>query len=227
MNRIRKINNIYQVLSTPNLPMAPGMEIISGNWEDAHLKGFCVKDYDNLSDAQMDAFSQADIDWHKLVGMHIDFYHMITKKIKSILDAHRFIYEIDTRLMTPDDLKNITFDRVIKFGSRFTLTYDMNDIVNITIINPWTDNLKEMVSILKKSPELNIRNMEVFDGKITHIVGTTPLGTMYEIKLWPTVIHNWAKWQQVNCVKNMEHMKKMYDESLKLQKDIDKGMRIR
>lgn len=227
MNRIRKINNIYQVLSTPNLPMAPGMEIISGNWEDAHLKGFCVKDYDNLSDAQMDAFSQSDIDWNKLVSMHIDFFHIIKKKITSILDAHRFIYEIDARLTTPDDLKNITFDRVIKFGSRFTLTYDMNDIINITIVNPWTANLKEMVSILKKNPDLHIKNTEIFDEKITHIIGMTPLGTMYEIKLWPTIIHNWAKWQKINCVKNMEHMKHMYDRSLDLQKNMDNGLRIR
>ena len=227
MNRIRKINNVYQVLHTPALQLEPHMELIAGNWEDPHLKGFYVKEFDSLADAQMEAFSQADIDWNKLVSMHADFYSYIVNQIKTVLDQHKFIYEIDERLMKPEELKHITFDRVINFGGRYTLTYNMNDIVNIVITNPWSKNLKEMAVILNNTPDLHIKKINVFDDVVVRLIGITPLGTTYEIKLWPTIIHNWAKWQQVNNETNMKHMKQLYNKTLKLQNTIDSDIRIR
>jgi hypothetical protein len=225
MNRIRVINNTFQVLETPNLVYDGDMGLLVGGWNDPTLRGFCVKEFNTLEEAQCVAFRQSDINWYKLVSMHVDAYHLICKKVESVLAKHKFIYNIDKRLANPDDLKDITFDRVIKLGKRFSLTYDMNDIINITISNPWTENLREMANILKRA--LGMSRIDIVNGKIFHLIGKTDLGTTYEIKLWPTVVHNWAKWQNINCSKDNMAIKKMFEDVMKLQETIDNSLRIR
>jgi hypothetical protein len=227
MNRIRKINNTYQVLLTPSYATELNMELMVGNWSDPHLKGFYVKEFSTLQEAQHEALKYGNIEWDKLVRIHIDFFHIIKKKIKKILDEYKFIYELDAHLTSPNELKDTMFDRVIQFGNRFSLTYDLNDIMMIRIVNPWTKNLEEMCKILKKHKDLNLFSEKVVDKKIFHLIGKTTLGTTYEIKLWPTTIHHWAQWQKINKIKNTDNMKSFYDKTLKLQHLIDNDIHIR
>ncbi len=48
MNRIRKINGIYQVLLTPNIRISPDSSLILGLFEDSSLRGFSIVDFDNM-----------------------------------------------------------------------------------------------------------------------------------------------------------------------------------
>lgn len=223
MNRIRKINNIYQVLHTPDTYLTPSMEMLIGKWDDDNFIGFHVKEYTNLYEAQCDAYQHADIQWYKLVSMHVDSYHKIRKIIKDYLDVGGYIYEYDTRLATPEELKDITFDRIIR-NQRFTLTHNMNDIINISISNPWTQNVKMMANYLKNIKELRIKYIKIYDNKVYHLIGKTDLGTIYEIKLWPTLIYNWAKWQIKN--NNDDIIKDSYKKIILSQNDLDNGIII-
>lgn len=228
MNRIREVNGKYQVLHTPNFGVAPTMEIIAGNWEDSHLRGFKIEEYPTLSDAQMAAFRMPDLDWYELVRMNVDHFHQLHRIIKQDLQDHKFIVDIKPNLMDPATLKDTTFRRATKLGERFTLTYDMNDIISFCIVNPWSKNLNEIAKVLKYDPRLRIRHIKSYD-KMIHLIGTTELGTMFEIKLWPTIMYQWA-------LRNHRHYddsglddtpKKFYQDCLKLQDKIDMDVRVR
>lgn len=221
MNRIREIDGIYQVLITPTLDLAPDMELMIGNWEDKNLKGFRIKEFDNLQDAYYYSAEYPDINWVKLVRMHKDFYNIIGQKVRKILDSYNFTYNIETRLIEPKDLKATVFKRVINEGSRFSLTYNLNDVVSVVITNPWYSNLLDMEKALKGIRDLRVRKI-IKKGKIISLVGSTDLGTMYEIKLIPSLIHHTLKWQDKHKVYNKKIVSDMY----KTQKLIDSGEKL-
>ena len=131
MNRIRKIGDTYQVLITPSIVSDASIGLMYGNWTDADLKGFCIKAYDDLADAQCEALRLPDINWKRIVSSHVDFFKDIKQKVSNLLDKYNLIYEMKATIVQPDDLKNTLFDRVIKFGDRFSLSHHMNDIISI------------------------------------------------------------------------------------------------
>ena len=128
-------------------------------------------------------------------------------------------------IVQPDDLKNTLFDRVIKFGDRFSLSHHMNDIISISIINPWSSNLQFMSRILMNSKLRIIDRVNV--DKLIHLVGLTPTGTTFEIKLWPTVIYNWSEWSRLSCNSSKDNIQKIYENAMKTQECIDKSKVIR
>lgn len=195
MNRIRPYNGNYQVLYTPNLVIAPSMELVIGNWEDEHFRNFYIKEFPTLPDAQCAAFQLPDLDWYKLVRIHVDYFHHLSKLIGDVLSQHRFIVDYKPNLMDPQVLKEVTFNRVMQLGNRFNMTYGMNDIISFCIVNPWTANLTEIADVLASVPQLRIRRKRTYDGKMIHLIGYTELGSTYEIKLWPTVLYQWVTWK--------------------------------
>lgn len=233
MNRIRykSESDTYQVLLTPHLKFSPSMELLVGNWDDEHLRGFSIENYRTLPEAQCLALRLPDIDWYKLVRMHVDHYHILSKMVIDIAATHH--YQVDTypRLMSPEELKEVTFNRVENLGNRFGPTYGMNDIISICIVNPWTKNLKELADVLITIPELRIKRKQVYHDKIIHLVGLTELGTTYEIKLWPTFLYNWGKWvyehRYQNQNKSKEALDKLFTDSLNLQTQVDNGLILR
>lgn len=194
MNRIRKIeNDKYQVLITPTHRFDSGFELMIGNWTDEHLRNYGIKQFDTLEDAMELAYLYADISWEKLVLFHKDVYQQLNKIIKQHLDKHSFIVEYEPTILTPDQLKNIMFDRVLNHGNRFRLKYNLNDVIGFHIINPWSNNLAEIANILKL--DFNLRITKISDNYgVIKLIGQTTIGTTYEIVLWPTLIAQWAKW---------------------------------
>ena len=231
MNRIRLKNNTYQVLHTPNLVIFPAMELMVGNWEDDMLQGFYVEEFTTLEEAQCSAFQMPDIDWYRLVRMNVDHFHKYNRKISHFLKKFNFFANIDPHLMTPEELKNVTFDRVLNFGERYSTTYDMNDIITYNIIDPWSKNLFRIADSLEKIPSLRIFNRRVYWNKIIVLTGYTELGLTYEIKLWPTVLYKWAKWtawyKNTNKNENQNIIEKQRVKSIELQYTIDKNFILR
>lgn len=231
MNRIRYKDGLYEVLLTPNHPVLPSMELLVGNWNDEHLRGFEVKKFKTLEDAQIIAMRLPDMDWYKLVRMHIEHFHNLTKSIKYIVEEYNFLADVYPKATTPEELKDITFNRVSNMGSRYAATYHMNDIISFSIVNPWTKNLDELSKILVNVPELRIKRKQVYNGKIIHLIGVTELGSTYEIKLWPSIIYQAAVWafkhEFPHDKRNTKKLDMMYNNALKLQNQIDSSIVIR
>ena len=226
MNRIREYNYRYQVLITPTMPFNSSFELMIGNWTDEHLRNYYILEFDNLGDAQCEAFNHPDLDWDKLVLLHQNAYYDIQKIIKEILKSYNFIGEIQPRILSPEELKQNMFDRVMYYGKRFTLKYKMNDIIAFHIINPFTKNLEKVSEYLENDSRLKIIRKFVNNGVI-HLIGKTDVGTTYEIGLWPTMISQWARWAEENPQISNENKKYTFMESIKKQEQLDSGFEIR
>lgn len=228
MNRIRNIDNIYEVIVTPNLTFDPDMEIISGNWTDPYLKGFYIKKFNSHDEAYFFSSTMPDIDWVKLIRSNKDFYNIIQDKIIKILDSHNFTYDINTVLIDPVKLKHTVFERVKSKRNNFTLATELNDIVTVTITNPWYNNLEDMVSVLKRVYDLKIKKI-IRKNKIIILIGKTYLGTSYTIKLIPNLIKHVNDWKD-NNVHNKEDLYYYYEvmnNMMSIQNKIDKTENLR
>ena len=226
MNRIREYNYRYQVLITPTMPTNSSFELMLGNWTDEHLRNYYILEFDNLGDAQCEAFKYPDLDWDKLVLLHQHAFYDIKIIIKEILKSYNFIGEIQPRILSPEELKQNMFDRVMYYGKRFTLKYKMNDIIAFHIINPFTKNLEKVSEYLENDSRLKIIRKFVNNGVI-HLIGKTDVGTTYEIGLWPTMISQWARWAEENPQISNENKKYTFMESIKKQEQLDSGFEIR
>lgn len=206
MNRILQTNkNIFSVLVTPTFVINTSMEFMFNNWSDAKIRGYKIVNFNTMQDAIDYAYRLPIIDWNKMVNSHIDAFERISSSIKHSLQNGSFIVEIDSHLMSPDELKETMFKRVKFHGERFNLFYDANDIICINIINPWTQNIIEMANILKNIPELRIIKIIKTE---THIklIGLTDIGTTYEIRLWTTHISQWVRWIYKNNLNPIDYI---------------------
>lgn len=227
MNRIRKVDDVYQVLITPEIKIAPDNPLIVGNWEDENLRNYHILQFETLQDAQCEALEHPDIDWYRLVINHQHIHKRLEEQIGAVLAENKFNVEFKSKLMSPEDLKNIMFDRVMHGGERFNLRFSFNDIISFTIINPWNNNLHYISKTLEtyKShlvrDDLRIRYKKIIDGKIICLYGYTEFGTIYEIKLIPTLLHQWAEWYRKNGHRNQGAAEKLYAKTLKQQETLD------
>lgn len=194
MNRVRNYNDKFQVLITPCNKFDTGFELMLGNWTDEHLKNYHIMEFPTFEQALEESNKYPNIDWMKLVNFHKDIYVKLYKIIKSELETYSFIVEFEPKLADPFELKHAMFNRVLKFGNRFRLCYDLNDIIGYHIINPWISNLKEISKILESNDNLRISKIVNDKTGIIRLIGTTDIGTTYEIVLWTTLVANWARW---------------------------------
>lgn len=226
MNRIREYNFRYQVLITPTMPYHTSFELMLGNWTDEHLRNYYILEFDNLGDAQCEAFKHPDLDWEKLVLLHQNAFYDLKNLIREVLNLHKFIGEFQPRIFSPEELKKTMFDRVMYYGKRFTLKFNMNDIIAFHIVNPYTKNLNEISNYLENESRLRI-NRKFINNGVIHLIGKTDVGTTYEIGLWPTMIAQWARWIEENPQISNENKKYTFIESIKKQDLLDNGFEIR
>ncbi|MCJ7637942.1 MAG: hypothetical protein MUO21_10675 [Nitrososphaeraceae archaeon] len=229
MNRIRKFDNKFQVLITPNIKMSPDSSLIIGNFEDESLRNFSVLQFETLNDALCEAYNYPDIDWYRMVLNHKYIFKRLEDTLKKIIDENQLNVEFRSTLVDPQTLKNIMFDRVIRGGERFNLRSGLNDIISFTIINPWSNNLhniSKMIEIFTEHvyrDDLRIRFKKIVDGKIICLYGFTEFGTIYEIKLIPTLLQQWADWYNKVGYLNEEAAQKSYAQILNQQNALDTG----
>lgn len=225
MNRIRKVNNGYQVLITPSHRFDSSFELMIGNWNDEHLRTYSVLSCKTYEEAFEIAYNYPDISWDKLVLFHKDIYQKLHKIIKKHLDDQHFFCQFEPHISSPDELKNNMFDRISNMGNRFRLKYNLNDIIGFNIINPWSDNLNEIYTLLKGDSQLRIHST-ISDKGVLRMIGKTDIGTSYEIILWPTLVAQWAKWANVHIVDDKMLQETLHD-ILRTQKVIDNSIVIR
>jgi hypothetical protein len=233
MNRIRKVNNnngtIYQVLQTPNIPISPDSSLLIGNWSDEDLRGYSVAQFQSLNDAMAAAYQYPDIDWYKMILNHQHIFIRLKNILESIISEYNLNVEFRPTLMNPETLKNTMFDRVIRGGERFNLRFGLNDIINFTIVNPWSNNLHSLAQKIEDyrahlfRDDLRIRFKNVIDGKIICLYGSTEYGTVYEIKLIPTLLQQWGEWYKKNGFRNEDVANQYYNKILKEQQALDNG----
>jgi hypothetical protein len=226
MNRIRKYNNVYQVLITPHHRFDSGCELMLGGWNDGSLSGYSIKEYQYIDEALNASFKHPDIDWLKLVLFHKEIYYKLHKIIKGELVGHDFIIDFEPHLMSPEELKEAFFIRILNFGQQFKLTYNMNDIISFNIINPWTSNLKIIQSVLVNNRNLRIIKI-IEDNNVIRLIGKTDIGTSYEIALWTTMMSQWARWTASHPNIPEQQKELAMKDALIAQETIEKTMNLR
>lgn len=233
MNRIRKVDNKYQVLITPDIRISPDSSLLIGNWEDESLRNYYILQFESLNDALCEAYNYPDIDWYRIILNHEHIFKRLEMTLKSIIKDHNLNVEFRSTLMDPEKFKNTMFERVIKGGERFNLRYGMNDLISFTITNPWSNNLHNISKMFENyrahlyRDDLRLRQKKVIDGKIICLYGVTEFGTIYEIRLVPTLIQQWADWNEQSGFRNDAASNKLYENILKKQQDVDSGPIIR
>ena len=227
MNRIRKINGIYQVLLTPNIRISPDSSLFLGNFEDPSLRNYEVINFNSMRDAMNEAFKYPDIDWYRIILNHEYIYQRLYTDIKKIIKKFNFNVQFIPKLMDPLTFKDTVFDRVLIGGDRYSLAYGMNDIISFTIVNPWISNLHQLAQRILQHKEhvyrddLRIRHKKIINNKIIYLYGQTEFGTLYEIKLVPTLLYQWAEWYKKYGYSKKPYAEKLYNKYLKLQDKMD------
>ncbi len=230
MNRIRKVNNKHQVLITPDIKISPDSSLLLGNWTDENLRNYYVEEHPTLNSAMGSAFDYPEIDWYKMILNHKYIFQRLSDALSSLIQD--FNIEFIPKLMTPDQLKNIMFDRVIRGGERFNLAQNVNDIISFTIVNPWSITLQKISKIIENyhnlvlRDDLRIRQKKVINSKIIILYGVTEYGTTYEIKLVPTLLHQWTEWYNKNGFRNEQAASIQYSKLLKTQNNLDNGTKV-
>ena len=235
MNRIRRVGNTFQCLITPTQKYNTGIEHILGFWTDESMIGFEVKTFDNYQDAECETYGLPNIDWDALVIHHSECFGFLRDKIKHTLNRSNIACEFKQNLATPEQVKTRMFNRVFKgqkmmenkqSSNGFRTIYDMNDIISFTIINPWTQNLKDIVKCLIKTDRLNII-YKIEKNSSIKLVGRTEIGTTYEIILLTSLIHNWNQWRELNASASESRLMSSFTNCIKTQKIVDSSRALR
>jgi hypothetical protein len=227
MNRIRKIGNMYQVLITPDIKVSPDSSLLIGNWEDESLRNYYVLQFPSLNEAMCEAYKLPDINWYRIILNHEYIYKNLESMIKAVINNQAYNIEFKSTLMDPEMLKNTIFERVVRGGERFNLRYGLNDIITFTIINPWSNNLHNISKALENyrshlhRDDLRLRAKKIIDGNIIILNGITEFGTIYEIKLIPTLLYQWGEWYKKAGFRNQQNAENVYQKYVKLQYTID------
>lgn len=219
MNRIKKINpQHYDILLTPNYTTNPSMELLLGDWLNENFNNYKIETVDNLSDALSISWEQPDIDWGRLVNIHIDSYDFLKKTITIYLNNLNIPIECKFKILNPMEAKEIFFNRVRNRNNRFRLSYDFNDVITIDIVNPYSLQINKIKNELILIPELRIKKIIKTN---THIklIGYTFINTTYEIRLWTSLMYNYIKWLKLNNVIISDYNK--INEIINLQNHID------
>jgi len=233
MNRIRKYNGIFQVLLTPNIRISPDSSLMIGNWEDEELRNFSIIEFNTLREAQCEAFKHPDIDWYRIVMNHKYIYDRLKHMLEKIIYEGNYVVEFMPSMMDPQKFKDSIFERVMNNGERFNMRYGANDIISFTITNPWTNNLHKLAKDIEFQREhlyrndMRIKSKQIIDNKIICLYGYTEFGTIYEIKLMPTLIYQWAEWFRRVGNKNATYADQLYKQYLQTQDALDRGNVLR
>lgn len=228
MNRIRKAGNTFQVLITPSIKISPDSSIMVGNWDDAELRNFYILEFPTLRDAECEAYKWPDIDWYRLVLNHKYIYERLDLELRKIIGDTGFTVDYYPHLMDPEMLKNTMFDRVAHGGPNFSMRFGMSDIISFVIVNPWTENLHKLSKAIENTrghlyrDDLRIRSKNIMNGKIITLNGSTEFGSVYEIKLIPTLLYQYGEWFKKTGFLKPQQAEKLFQETLKKQEELDK-----
>jgi hypothetical protein len=216
MNRIQKIkNNLYSVLISGNTD-----SVISELSEYSISKMF-IENYNTKEEAIQKAITLPDLNWGNIVNYHRYEFKRLKDIVYETISKYGTYIEFIPILKSPDKLKKEVFNRINYYKDTFHPNSHINDIIVFNIINPFSQNLKNIRPFLKNNKELNLNKSFTKDKKIFSLVGTTKNNTCYTINLYPSVLYNWLKTSEK--ISDIEKMNKNYKKTLELQDTIDKS----
>lgn len=179
MNRIRKKNNIYEVLITPYKLYSASFELMQGNWADDNLSGYYIKKFNNLNDAKKLAIKYPNLDWYNMVLMYKYEYYQKKRVLEEYIDQNTIL---ESKLLTPDEAKESMFNKVEKLHNNFRLSKNFNNILSFTIINSNWNFLSSLNKLLLMDVRLKIIK-SIPSKESIMLIGKTDLGTTYQILL--------------------------------------------
>ncbi len=195
MNRIRKVNNTYQVLVNQNYRTNPSIELTLGSLlAEEYLRDYELVEFDNISDAMKLAFNLPAISFKKTVSDCIDCYKILDKEITNTLSSLIITYY--PHLLSPEELKTAIFDRVGILGQRFTL-YNFNDVIAFDIVVNYCTEVNKISNLLKLNKKLRIMRIEKTRTH-TKLIGLTENNITYEIRLWVHKVYDFMRWIYYN-----------------------------
>lgn len=223
MNRIRKFNNIYQIIISPDI-VNPNLSLfINYEWHNNNIHNCSIVESDDLSDAQYISLQYPDINWDKIIYDHQYEYVRLKNQIDNILKQ----FDVYTyyMIMTPDTLKNSIFNKIL---NPYTDIYGYNNIITYIITHPFSAELHRIIHNIEIYREhlvrddLRLRQKKTFGKYLTCLYGVTTLGSIYEIKIMPALIYNWLSHK--NKYKN--DASQMYIDYCKMQDQLDNNNHI-
>ncbi|ARF10657.1 hypothetical protein Hokovirus_2_184 [Hokovirus HKV1] len=223
MNRIRKYNDTYQVLLTPNNNMSPDSGFLTGNWLDPKFQDFGIVNFTNSNDAMYEALKYPDINWEKIILDHVYIYKELYNQILNIIARRNLFVNIVPHLMSPDELKNEMFNRVMTYNN-FNLFDNFTDIISFTIVEPWTKKLVSIGTLIERElyNYYKIQHKKIYFKKIIELIGYTPYGTTFQIRLIPNVLHQYIRNIPIVQVSNDNNFQKL----LNIQNKVDNNYMI-
>lgn len=181
MNRIRKVDNKYQVLINENYKTNPAIELSLGSLlAKEYLKDYDVLEFNTLNEAMNIAYNLPNIDFEKIYSDCIDVFKYLNKEIKETLKDIDINYT--PYLLGPNQIKNIIFDRVIQKGRRFSF-YNFNDVIAFDISVNYPIEIERIIKYLINNKNLRLIRRVDNDTNI-RLVGLTFNNITYEIRLW-------------------------------------------
>lgn len=181
MNRIRKIDNKYQVLINENYKTNPSIELTLGSLlAKEYLKDYEIKEYATMREAMHQAYNLPDINFEKIYSDCIDVFKILNKEIKETIKNLECDYT--PYLLGPQQIKNVIFDRVKEKGRRFSF-YNFNDIIAFDVSVNYPVELERIIKYLINNKNLRIIRRVDNDTNI-RLIGLTWNNITYEIRLW-------------------------------------------
>lgn len=191
MNRIRKVDNKYQVLINENYKTNPSIELSLGSLlANEYLKDYEVKEFQTMREAMNVAYNLPIIDFEKIYSDCIDVFKYLNKEIQLTLKP--LDYNYTPFLLGPKHIKDIVFDRVIEKGRRFSF-YNFNDVIAFDISVNYPIELERIIKYLVNNKNLRLIRRIDNDTNI-RLVGLTYNNITYEIRLWINELKSLMYW---------------------------------
>lgn len=191
MNRIRVVNDKYQVLLNQNYRTNPAIELTLGSLlTQEYLRDYEVKEFNTMNDAMNLAFSLPPIDFNKIRSDCVDCFKMLNNQLTHSLRT--VICDLKPHLLTPEDIKNAIFDRVINYGRRFNF-YNFNDVIAFDVIVNYQIEMSKIIDLILMNKKFRIIRKEQTPSHVK-LIGLTENNISYEIRIWTHQMHDLMYW---------------------------------
>ncbi len=134
MNKIRKVDNKYQVLYFPHFPSNSCMELVISDFtydvDNIENHNYKVMIYDNIKHALSFANRSIDIKWNNILLLYMNAFVELKTKLEPILEKSELDHVF--YLMNSEDIKNKVFDTVIENNYLSVAKY-VADIIKCTV----------------------------------------------------------------------------------------------
>ena len=159
MNRIKKIDNNYQVLITPYNSVEAESEYLLSQWTNNDVDNYNILYFNTFVNAYKEACKYPNINWKFFYLYYKDQFYFIRDNIVNTLETFKiyndyserlllseYKIKLDYYLMDEETIKYNFFSRVDKKRKKFRPLDDFSDILSFKLICKNNDQLL----ILKK-----------------------------------------------------------------------------